>query len=235
MKNIVIGAVALLVVAGSARGQVGFVSQSREVTASATAGTTVTETLTATGFSLFDQMVTAENSVPFVSSGFGSARQRSSFENVALPGGPAVAVDVTGRVQGTGSGGPPSGGGSGFSRTELTFTIGRDTPWELISAYSTGDSLGGYINTVTLERLSPVASVLANHSDFGVVNRLDSGTLTPGTYKFTANFRAFGGPQGTVTNFNIDLVLRDIPAPMTGVIGLAGAVWGVGRRRARTE
>lgn len=231
MRNIICGIVALAAAAGSVHGQVEFVSQAREVTASATAGSTVTESLAATGFSLFDQMVTADNSIPFVSSGFGSARQRSSFDNVILPGGPAVSVDVSGRVQGTGGGGPPSGGGSGFSRTELVFTIGRDTPWELISAYATGDFLGGYFNTVKLERLSPTSTLIADHSDFGVVNRQDSGTLTPGVYKFTANFRAFGGPQGTVTNFNIDMVLHDVPAPTSGIVGLAGAAWGVVRRR----
>lgn len=210
--------VALGAVGGVAFGQVGFVSQARSILASATAGGNSQQSLAAPDFGLFDESVTASRSVPQGAIGFATARQRSQFLVQVAPT-PIVTADISGFAQGWGSGG---GGGSANSNTQLVFTLGRDTNWDLRSAYFNGDFLGGYINTVTLERLTPNPAVLADHSDFGVVNRFSQGTAPAGTYRFIANFLAFGGPQGTTVNFDIDLRLFDVPSPATFATGLIG-------------
>ncbi|MDX2114504.1 MAG: hypothetical protein SFZ24_02630 [Planctomycetota bacterium] len=220
---------ALVAPAGSAFAQITLVEQTRSVTARATAGSTVTNSRSATDFLLFNESVSAENSIPFVSSGFATARQRSSFD---FAPGPALTADVTGFVQGTGSGGPPPGGGTGTSTTELTFTLAGPTDWQLRSSYFTGSPQGGYFNTVKLERLGPNPAVLADHSGFGVINLLTGGSTTPGTYKFTANFSAFGGPTATTVTFDIDLSLVQIPAPSAAAL-LAMLPMTTRRRRAR--
>lgn len=170
------------------------------------------------GYGLFNDQVSVAADDPGAASGSGLANQMS----IVQPVGDELQFSISGRVTASGFGPMSAGSGSGYSVAILDFMVTQSVPWRLITNMTQSTNLAFQIATSRLERLSPGAATIADHSYWFGGPQTSGGFLAPGSYRFTADFRTGSQEEGSAAlNFSVLLAIPSVPSvgvPMFGAL-----------------